>query len=156
MDPSSFFFPPRQEIFTRSILGIMLASIFGVLSLIHVYWAAGGKAGLGSGVPSEGGKPVFEPSAATTLMVAAGLAVAMLVTLGSLDWFGPAIPPLIFDWLTLAIALLFLLRAIGDFRLVGFFKKPSDSPFAYWDTILYSPLCVLITLLAFAVLWLRP
>lgn len=35
-----------------------------------------------------------------------------------------------------------LARAVGDFRLVGFFKKVKGSEFALMDTLLYSPLCV--------------
>ena len=33
------------------------------------------------------------------------------------------------------------LRAIGDFRYVGFFKRVRDSSFARLDTLAYSPLC---------------
>ena len=127
-----------------------------MLSLIHLYWAFGGKAGRAEAVPSSGGHPAFEPSTSATLMVAAALAAAMLIVLGGIGWFGDLIPPVTYAWLTLVIALLFLLRAIGDFRRVGFFKQASDSSFAYWDTRLYSPLCVVITVLAFAILWLRP
>jgi hypothetical protein len=126
------------------------------LSLIHIYWAFGGKLGKAQAVPNVDGSEAFRPSTFSTLAVAFGLLIAMLVSLGSVGMFGDFIPPLTYAWLMLAIALLFLLRAIGDFGLVGFFKKPSDSPFAYWDTRLYSPLCVLVTLLAFAILYLRP
>jgi hypothetical protein len=45
----------------------------------------------------------------------------------------------------------FVLRAIGEFRLVGFFKSVRGTPFAHWDTWLYSPLSLLIGLGA---LWL--
>lgn len=145
-----------RSFFTRSILGIALSAIFGVLSLIHIYWALGGKAGREHAVPSSGGVPTIRPSATATFAVAAALAIAVLVILGGIGWFGDAIPPVTYAWMTLVIALLFLLRAIGDFAAVGFFKKPSDSSFAFWDTWLYSPLCVLITVLAFAILWLRP
>jgi catechol 2,3-dioxygenase-like lactoylglutathione lyase family enzyme len=44
----------------------------------------------------------------------------------------------------------FLLRAVGDFRLVGFFKRVRGTPFARWDTRLFSPLCVALGL---ASLW---
>jgi hypothetical protein len=37
-----------------------------------------------------------------------------------------------------------LARAVGDFRLVGFFKTVRGSTFARMDTRLYSPLCVLL------------
>ena len=40
--------------------------------------------------------------------------------------------------------LVLLLRAIGDFNLVGFFKRIRGSAFARMDTWFYSPLCVLL------------
>ena len=39
------------------------------------------------------------------------------------------------------------LRAVGDFRMVGFWKTVRDTPFARWDTRLFSPLCVAIAAL---------
>ncbi len=47
-------------------------------------------------------------------------------------------------WLT---AVIFLLRAIGDFRYVGVFKRHRESSFAKLDTLLYSPLCLLLACL---------
>jgi len=44
------------------------------------------------------------------------------------------------------LASVFLARAIGDFRFVGFFKRVHGSRFAHWDTALYSPLCLVIGL----------
>ena len=44
----------------------------------------------------------------------------------------------------------FLLRAIGEFRYVGFFKRVRGTRFAFWDTCLFSPLCLGIGL---ASLW---
>jgi len=44
------------------------------------------------------------------------------------------------------LATIFILRAIGDFRLVGFFKRVRGSPFAQWDTAAYSPLCLVLGL----------
>jgi hypothetical protein len=49
------------------------------------------------------------------------------------------------------LALVFALRALGDFRFVGFFKSMGDEPFRSWDTWLYSPLCLAIAAAAFAV-----
>lgn len=129
-------------------MGILLAVIFAVLGLIHVYWAAGGKALSNAVVPTLGGARAFEPSRAGTLAVAFGLFAAMAAVIGSFGWFGDVIAGSVFRAVTLMIALLFLLRAVGDFRLVGFFKPASDSAFAYWDTLLYSPLCLVIAIAA--------
>ena len=37
-----------------------------------------------------------------------------------------------------------LFRAVGDFRVAGFFRTVRDSRFARWDSLLYSPPCLLI------------
>ena len=44
-------------------------------------------------------------------------------------------------------AAMFALRAIGDFRYVGFFKRIRDTRFARLDTLAYSPLCAVLAVL---------
>jgi len=46
------------------------------------------------------------------------------------------------------IAAVFALRAIGDFRYVGFFKRIRDTRFARLDTLAYSPLCAVLGVLS--------
>jgi hypothetical protein len=133
----------------KNVSGLLLAAVFAVLSLFHVYWAAGGRVGIGSGVPTVNGARVFNPSTAGTLAVAAALFCAMLVILGQINLLGDVVPKWIFRWATFFIGILFFLRAIGEFRLVGFFKQVRDTPFAFWDTWLFSPLCLLIAVMAF-------
>lgn len=137
----------------RHILGLLLAFIFALLGLLHVYWAVGGRSISGKAVPTVSGVAAFNRSPLASAAVAAALFAAMLVVLGSLGWFGEAIPSRLFRVLTLVIALVFLLRAVGDFKFVGFFKPPAESAFAYWDTRLYSPLCLFISAAAFFVAW---
>jgi hypothetical protein len=88
----------------------------------------------------------FNPSQGTTLLVAAVLAgVAVLVVLqAGLLGTGAEHPAL--RWALVGVAAAMLLRAVGDFRLVGFFKKITGSRFALLDTILYSPLCMALGL----------
>jgi hypothetical protein len=45
------------------------------------------------------------------------------------------------------IAAVFALRAIGDFRYIGFFKRIRDTRFARLDTLAYSPLCAVLAVL---------
>ena len=132
-------------------LGIVLASIFALLALLHIFWAAGGSFGNDVTVPMVDGKRAFTPSTTATLLVAAALLAAMLVILGQLGVVGERFPKWIFSTGTWVICLLFFIRAIGDFKLVGFFKQVQDTGFAYWDTRLFSPLCLLIFGLAFFV-----
>ncbi|WP_226000012.1 DUF3995 domain-containing protein [Paenibacillus sp. BJ-4] len=42
------------------------------------------------------------------------------------------------------LSCLFILRSIGDFKWVGFFKRKKGTVFAKWDSVLYSPLCFLL------------
>lgn len=138
------------------ILGILLAVIFAILSLFHLYWAAGGRFGGSAVIPTVGGESLFKPSPLATILVAAALCAAMLVVLGRLKMWGAFVPGWIFYSGTWVISLLFLLRAIGDFRYVGFFKSVTDTNFAYWDTILFSPLCLLIGIVALLISYYEP
>jgi hypothetical protein len=140
----------RKE-FMKNILGILLAAIFAILSLFHIYWAFGGRFASSAAVPNVGDKPLFIPSISATLIVATLLLIAMLTVLGQIGYLGDKLPQWIFRWATLAISILFFLRAVGEFRYVGFFKQASNSAFAYWDTVLFSPLCLLIAVLAFLI-----
>jgi hypothetical protein len=49
----------------------------------------------------------------------------------------------------------FVLRSIGDFRLMGFFKSVRGTRFALWDTWLYSPGCLFLGLGAWWLAWNR-
>jgi hypothetical protein len=55
------------------------------------------------------------------------------------------------DWLSKyglwTIAVIFTLRAIGDFNYVGFFKKIKHTKFGKNDTKYFSPLCLTIGIL---------
>jgi phosphatidylglycerophosphate synthase len=121
-----------------------------IVAAVHVYWAAGGKAGKAAAIPLANGRAVIKPSAFGTAMVAVALcAIAALLAL-RIGWFTlPALPGesvvvQIGTWLTAAV---FALRAIGDFRYVGFFKRTRDNRFARLDTLAYSPLCACLALL---------
>ncbi len=104
-------------------------------------------------VPIVGGERAFNPSPLGTILVATALLLAMFTILGQLGLLGEAIPKWIFRWGTWGIALIFFLRAVGDFKLFGFFKQASDTPFAHWDTWLFSPLCLVIAVTAFALVY---
>lgn len=144
----------RKEMFMIRILGILLAAIFAVIALFHFYWAAGGKFGIGVAIPTivapnRGSVRAFQPSAAGTVLVGAAFLLAIAVIFGRLGLLGDFVPRWIFLFGLWVIALLFFLRAIGEFRLVGFFKTVVETPFAQWDTWLFSPLCLAIAVIAF-------
>ena len=129
------------------IAGAAAAIILSLLAVIHIYWAAGGTIGKAAAIPSRDSKPLFAPTPFTTILVAFGLlAMAALIAI-KIGWIpAPGISTFAHVGLLL-MAALFLLRAIGDFRYVGFFKRHRDSRFAKLDTVVYSPLCLLIACL---------
>jgi hypothetical protein len=133
------------------ILAVILAVVFSAIALLHLYWALGGSTSGMAAVPTVGGRQTFTPSAFGTVMVAAAFVMAALVVLGQVSFLGAFIPHWIFRVGTFCIAVIFLARAIGEFRLVGFFKQASDSSFAYWDNWFYSPLCLAIAVIAFVI-----
>jgi arginine exporter protein ArgO len=130
--------------------GFLLAAIFAVLGLFHIYWAAGGKSGQRVVIPNVGNKRAFNPSPLSTILVAIGLFCAMFVILGQLGTLGERVPRWIFHLGTWGISIVFFLRAVGEFKLVGFFKRVRNTEFARWDTWLFSPLCLVIATIAFA------
>lgn len=133
------------------VLGFFTSGVFAALALLHVYWAAGGAWGRAAAIPTAaaaagrgGGARLFNPTRAGTLAVAAGLLVAALVVLGRLGVRAAPLPGWVFVWGSWLIALAFLARVVGEFRYVGLFKRVRGTDFAYWDTWLFTPLCLFI------------
>lgn len=124
--------------------------ITGSLCGVHLYWAAGGRAGLSAALPqTTAGKPAFMPSSALTLLVAAGLAGMSGAALLARSSNGARL-----RWPLRLISAVFLLRAVGDGRSVGLTRQPSDTQFARLDARFYTPLCVVLAAL-YAVLGLQ-
>lgn len=126
------------------IFSILLVVVFGVIACLHVYWAAGGRWGIEHAAPvNEYGNKFLDTGVVACLVVAAGLILFsvyyLMLPSGMLSLAGWIIPSI------------FLIRAIGDFRYVGFTKKVKSSTFAELDTKFFSPLCVVIAGLGFAV-----
>jgi hypothetical protein len=123
-------------------IAIVLMALFLSLSLVHVYWLLGGTAGQLAAIPEFDGKPVFQPSAVATLVVALILALCAILVAATGGLLKLPLPDSLCIWLTRVLALGLLLRAVGDFRLVGFFKRVRHTRFAQLDTAVYSPLCL--------------
>jgi hypothetical protein len=49
---------------------------------------------------------------------------------------------------TAGVAVILLLRGIGDFRYVGLFKRVRDTPFARMDSRVYTPLVLALAAVA--------
>ncbi len=87
-------------------------------------------------------KPAFTPRIWGTLFIAILILMASLIIVvqgGYLQGFQANSFSKIGS---IVCALVFIIRAIGDFKFVGFFKKIKHSQFARYDTWFYSPLCL--------------
>ncbi len=134
------------------ILGFVVSIVFTFLSLVHFYWALSGEMNLNYVIPEMEGEKLFEPTKLMTIAVGIGLLLAAFTILGFVGVFGLFQLELLFKIGTWAIAIIFLLRAIGDFKYVGLFKSIKHTNFAKWDYRLYSPLCLFISTLTFLIL----
>lgn len=123
------------------LIGFTTTAILFSLSMLHIYWALGGDWGASATVPSLNGQPLLETGLWDTLTIALALLIAAVICLGSFKYRLPFLPTWIYRIGIWAIAIVFLLRAIGEFHYVGFFRQVSDSLFAYWDSVLFTPLC---------------
>jgi Protein of unknown function (DUF3995) len=136
-------------------VAITLVAIFSALALLHLYWAAGGRALKLAAIPEIDGRRAFAPSATGTVAVAFALFAAALLTAVASGLLSLPVPSLAIEVPVFALALILFARAIGDFRLVGFFKRVHGSRFARLDTIVFSPLCLALAGGVFFVGWSR-
>ena len=130
------------------LFAIPLASILSLLSLLHAYWALGGQWVSAYTVPVVRGRRSFNPTPLATWIVCGLLGLAAFLVIGKAGWIRTGPLTVVFDAGVWVLGLVFILRAVGNLRTFGFFKTIADTAFARWDTWLYSPLCLLIALLA--------
>jgi Protein of unknown function (DUF3995) len=132
-----------------SIIAILLFVIFLSISLLHFYWSLGGQWAKHAAVPTRNDQSrVFTPGLLATLVVAFGLlsfALFSLTKVELLDWRVDPVIKMVGFWI---ITLIFLARAIGDGKYVGFLKKIRDTEFGRNDSKFYSPLCLIIAILS--------
>ena len=125
---------------TNLITGIILLS----LALLHFYWGVFGIKHPEKVLPQLNQKKKVVHSKAASFLVGA------VLFLFGLPFIIKLLNPLVADWLVyvqIFIGLLFLARAVGDFKHVGFFKTIKETPFTRMDNRYYSPLCLLIAIL---------
>lgn len=123
-------------------INALTISILLLIAFMHFYWTFGGKFLLDTALPTKDGVKLFNPSKTVTF------AVGILI-LG----FAFVVYELtqervkgIYVYLGWAISAIFALRAIGDFNMVGFFKKIKETPFAIYDSRYFSPLCLYLSI----------
>ncbi|MCP4442309.1 MAG: DUF3995 domain-containing protein [Aureispira sp.] len=133
----------------KELIAITVLLILGIIVIAHVYWAFGGKLWLDRVAPKlEGSEAdVFTPGMLATLAVAVVLCLFGLSVMQVMTWVDLSVWFVYGAWAT---ATIFLLRAVGEFKYVGFFKRVKDSDFAKLDTLFYSPLCLFLSISIFS------
>ncbi len=119
----------------------LVTVVLWAISLLHVYWACGGRWAMGAVLPEfpNSSKPVFTPTPLMTWAVA--LALGMAGAAVQLERWSPH--P-VFLAMVYALAVVFSLRTIGDFRYAGLFKTTRATHFARMDSQIYTPLCMVL------------
>ena len=126
------------------VLPDVVSLVFALLAVWHFYMALMPGAGTRGAVPSVEGKPLFIPTRSATAAVGIVLLLAAALVGATARAVWPGMPQTVLSWLSYALAFGLLGRAVGEFRYVGFFKRVRGSRFAQLDTLIYSPLCLLL------------
>ena len=130
------------------ILSILLGIILIGLGLIHFNWVMGGKFGFSESLPTkENGERVLNPKKIDSAIVGIGLTIFGIFYVLKSGLIEYSLPAWIIKYGSWIIPIIFLLRAIGEFRYVGFFKSIKKTEFGKLDTKLFSPLCLAIGIL---------
>jgi hypothetical protein len=139
-----------------TLLVLLNTSILIILSFLHIYWALGGNWGMNAVLPTVSeGQRRFLTGIYGRFAIGAAIGAFAFVSIGTTGIFDVFAGRDFFRYASTAIALLFLLRAIGDFRYIGFFKKANGTLFAKNDTRFYSPLCIFIAALFLVSAWIN-
>jgi len=104
-------------------------------------------------VPSVNGRPLFVPSRGATVAVGIVLVLFAGLVAATAGLMAVGLPRALLSWLSYGLALGLLLRAVGEFRYVGLFKRVRGTKFSVLDTYLYSPLCLLLAVGVAVVAW---
>lgn len=145
----------------QGILILILILILFTISLLHFYWAFGGKWGIEKSVPSkEDGTLLFVPTPFQCALVGFGF-ILMIVfifskiihsiysSISELENPAAFLPSWMYDYGFWVIGGIFILRVIGDFNYIGVFKKVKNTNFGKLDSNFFSPLCLVIGVIFF-------
>ena len=132
-----------------TILAIILSLVFFLLSIIHFSWALGGQWGFENSLPTnEKGERILNPRKIDSALVGLGLLYFSLYYLLFIKLISIPFPTWLLDNGIWIIAGIFILRSLGEFKYLGFFKKIKNTEFGKMDSKFYSPLCFVIGLLS--------
>ncbi|QIH34913.1 DUF3995 domain-containing protein [Sphingobacterium sp. DR205] len=129
------------------LLSIVIATIFILLALLHLFWVFGGKWGISATIPTDlNGRRVFNPGRPGTLLVAIGLLFFALTNLCAIGVLKGPFDNNYAGYGMYMISGIFFVRFIGDLKYVGVFKKYRNTVFASRDTYIYTPLSLFLSI----------
>jgi Protein of unknown function (DUF3995) len=117
---------------------------FVALAAWHFWMALSPAVNAAAAIPSVAGRPLSIPSPMAFVGVAAVLLMFGGLVAATAGIVRTGLPPRHLSWLSFGLSLGLLARAIGEFKYVGFFKRVRGTRFARLDTLLYSPLCLML------------
>ncbi|MDQ7047990.1 MAG: DUF3995 domain-containing protein [Sulfurovum sp.] len=107
-----------------SFIAFITITTLAIAGLFHFYWAFGGKVGLDRVIPTKEGKALLNPGKFLTIIVGfiiLGFAgIAYILNLKNLHLITYSEQVVYAGWF---LSLIFAIRSIGDFNMVGLFKK---------------------------------
>lgn len=123
------------------LIGLITIATLIIAGLFHFYWAFGGKIGLDRAIPTKDGKALLNPGKLLTILVGFIILsfawIAYILNLEDLSLISYSEQIIYAGWF---LSVVFLIRAIGDFNMVGLFKKIKSTKFAEFDTKYFIPL----------------
>lgn len=128
------------------IITYISVCILFLVSILHVYWAFGGKWATNSVIPTKSGEKAFIPGIGMTLFIALLLSMAAMILLQQTNVVHFEVPNNIVQLGSWICMIVFFIRVIGEFHYFGIFKREKDTHFAKMDTVLYIPLCAFLSL----------
>jgi hypothetical protein len=105
----------------------------------------GGSWGYDNAIPTNiEGEKLFNPKKIESAFVAIGLLVFATYYFLISNLISINFPSWISIYIGWVISFIFILRSIGEFKYLGFFKKIKTTNFGRLDSKLFSPLCLAI------------
>ncbi len=131
-----------------ALIALTLFLIFLVLGGFHFYWLFGGSWGLKKVIPTKNNDSyALSTPKLATLMVGLVLVSFGLIYLIKSGLVKIPLPNWVTSYMYWIVPSIFILRAIGDFNYVGFFKRIKQTEFSKADSKIFSPLCLVIGIL---------
>lgn len=127
------------------------ANILIAVGILYIYFLLGGRNSIEYFFPSNSSfrKKHIQPKKTKLFLISLSLFVMAFFFIEQMAGFTNIFNADAFKWGNKIIAVIFVLRAFGNFTYVGFTKSFKKGTFAKLDTYFYSPLCLVIATLAY-------